>query len=178
MALCVVGFDAYFLNNPTQCFFSNDCTSYSYSYNYYYSNYTSTYDNYGLSDTTTLYNIKVPLIKGQLAAAVLMFVSSVIFIIIFAVTSCLVSKNTQLSSSGPSVPIAVVAAPTQYAPPFMNPTYSATTSINPVKQPSVNPPVVPAYAAPVEAHPVADPPRNQLVCPNCRSRFQVAAQQP
>ena len=50
-AVCVIGFDGYFLNNPTKCFFSS-CSYYWYS---------SFQDQYG---TDSLYSIKVPLKRG------------------------------------------------------------------------------------------------------------------
>ena len=84
LALCVIGFDGYFLNNPTQCFFSTSCSSLGYSYSWY-----------GLSNTDILYNIKVPLIRGQLAAGVLMLVSCMIYIVIYALTAYTVSRSTQ-----------------------------------------------------------------------------------
>ena len=84
LALCVIGFDGYFLNNPTQCFFSTSCSSLGYSYSWY-----------GLSNTDTLYNIKVPLIRGQLATGVLMLVSCMIYIVIYALTAYTVSRSTQ-----------------------------------------------------------------------------------
>jgi len=112
MALCVIGFDGYFLNNPTQCFFSNTCTSDEF------------FDSTELYNTDTLYSIKVPLIKGQLAAGVLMFVSSMIYIIIFVITNYRVSK-------GPSAPVASYANPpvtSSYNPPVE--TYTASTAPN------------------------------------------------
>jgi len=158
MALCVIGFDGYFLKNPTQCFFSNTCTS---------SEFFSTSDLY---DTDTLYSIKVPLIEGQLAAGVLMFVSSVIYIIIFAITNYLISKD-------PSVPVAIIPTSTQYVPPFMNSTYGTTSDGNLVNQSCVNLPATHPYNPPVETYTKSTAPKNQLICPNCRSRFQIATQQ-
>jgi hypothetical protein len=151
MSLCVIGFDAYFLYNPTQCFFSNDCSAYT--YNGYYSN------DYGLSNTDNLYNIKVPLTKGQLAAGVLMFVSSIIYIIIYAITSYQVRKNSQFGN-GPSVPVVIMPTSSQYVPPVIIPT--------PMKQSSVN--------HSVESDTNSMPVRIPLICHNCKSKFQVSTQ--
>jgi hypothetical protein len=158
MALCVIGFDAYFLNNPTQCFFSNTCTSDEF--------FTSS----DLYNTNTLYSIKVPLIKGQLAAGALMFVLSVIYIIIFAITNYRISKN-------PSVPVATIPISTQYVPPFMNATYGTTSSENPVNQSYNNQPIAPPYNSAVETYTKSTVPKTQMICHNCRSRFQIATQQ-
>jgi hypothetical protein len=159
MALCVIGFDGYFLNNPTQCFFSNDCIGY-----YYY----SSQDN-----TNNLYTIKVPVTKGQLAAGALMLVSCIIYIFIFALTSYRVGTATQIPN-GSSVPVAILSQP----PPYQKSTHGIISTKNPVNQSNVNPPIPPPYIAPV---PVETPtnsivPKNQLICPNCRSRFQIAPQ--
>ena len=92
-AVCVIGFDGYFLNNPTKCFFS------SCSY-YWYSGYQDQYD------TDSLYSIKIPLIKGQLTAGVLMLVSIIIYIVIFALTSHRVNRLNGIpeNSQGPLIP--------------------------------------------------------------------------
>jgi hypothetical protein len=170
MALCVVGFDSYFLNYPTQCFFSSDCSSFIYSYSY-------SYDFYGLLNNSNLYGIKVPLIKGQLAAGVLMFVSCVMFIIIFAITSYRVQKATVLQD-GPPVPVAIISPPVQYVPPYMNPTNGKSLDENPVIQPPAIHPVAPPYNPPVDPPMSSVTAKNQLICPNCRTRFQVSTAHP
>jgi hypothetical protein len=163
MSLCVIGFDAYFLYNPTQCFFSNDCSAYT--YNGYYSN------DYDLSNTYNLYNIKVPLIKGQLTAGVLMFVSSVIYIIIYAITSYQVRQHSQFGN-GPSAPVVIMSTSNQYVPPVVIPTSSQYVPPviipTPVKRSSVN--------RSVESDTNSIPVRIPLTCPNCKSRFQVSTQ--
>jgi hypothetical protein len=152
MSLCVIGFDGYFLNNPTQCFFSNDCSTY-YIYSDYNSNsywYNNTYSNYDLSNTGNLYSIKVPLTKGQLAAGVLMFVSCIIYIIIYAITNYRVRKQSQ-SGNGPFVPMVVLPTSSQYVPPVpVNRPVESDTNLTPVRIP--------------------------LICPNCQLRFQVSTQ--
>jgi hypothetical protein len=177
MSLCVIGFDAYFLNNPTQCFFSNDCSTYTYSgYNSNSYSYSNTYNNYGLSNTDNLYNIKVPLTKGQLAAGVLMFVSSIIYIIIYAITSYRARKHSQFGN-GPSVPVVVMPPSTQYVPSVVSST--STQYVHPVVIPTpvpVNPLVPPPSNRPVESDTNLTPVKIPLICPNCRSRFQVSTQ--
>jgi hypothetical protein len=176
MALCVIGFDAYFLNNPTQCFFSNDCSSFEYSYNTY-----STNSEY-------LYSIKVPLIKGQLAAGALMFVSSVIFIIIFAVTSYRVSRATQSdhvppvpvaiaptsTQYVPSVPVAITPTSTQYVPPSSKFTQPNTSGGNPIESPYTNRRVAPPSNVPVIIPTNPTVPKTQLNCPHCKTSFHIA----
>lgn len=73
-----------------KCFFSDDCTSYAHTiYDSYYLYSNSTYNYiFDLSNTATLYGIKVPLIKGQLAAGVLMLVTSIIYFILYGITDC------------------------------------------------------------------------------------------
>lgn len=145
----MIGFDAYFLNNPTKCFFSSSCASFT----GYYS-----YDYYGLSNTNTLYSIKVPLIQGQLAAGVLMLVSCMIYMVIFAVTAYRVSRSAQLST--------VPKAPTGYVPQPVHPGHGHGHGHIPVGN----------IVQPPPANPAINPPRNELICPNCRSRFSVAHQ--
>jgi len=168
--LAVVGLDAYFLNNPTQCFFSNDCSSYislTYSYStssYYYS------DTYGLLNNSTLYGIKVPLITGQLAAGALMFVSCVIFIIIFAIATYRVKRATTIQNL-PNVPVGVMSQSTQNVPPY---NYGQPVVVNPGIQAPAIPPAVPLYKAPVEPPINSVVPKIQLTCHDCKSKFAVS----
>jgi hypothetical protein len=149
MALCVIGFDGYFLNYPTQCFFSNNCDNY---YSYYYQ------DQY---NTDNLYSIKVPLIRGQLAAGVLMLVSCMGYIFIFVLTSYRIGSATPIPN-GSSVPV----VPLSQLPPYPNPIYAITSTENPINQSNINPSMPPPY----------NPPKNELNCPHCRLRFQIATQ--
>lgn len=146
-ALCVVGFDGYFLENPYLCFFSNNCLP------YFSSSYT--YDYYGLANNNTLFYVKVPLIKGQLTAGVLMFVSCVIYCVIFGVTAYRASQGNQIYG-GPSVP----------------PGYGV-----PPQQPPVNYyPIPPTNDYPSRPPPASSPinrPKNQMICPNCRSAYLI-----
>ena len=52
---------------------------------------------YDLSNYNTLFYIKIPIIKGQLTAGVLMFVSTVVYIVIFIVTVYRMSKTFQVN---------------------------------------------------------------------------------
>lgn len=163
--MCVIGFDGYFLNHPTQCFFSDLCTKYIYSS---YSNYAD-----DLSNNSSLYAIKIPLIGGQLAAGVLMFISCVVFIIIFAITNYQVGKATTLQNV-PPVPIAVVPPSAQYVPLYMNPTYGKPVDGNPVIQSPAIRPATPLYNPADEPSISSVGPKNEVICSNCRSRFAVS----
>ena len=149
-----------FLEQSNTMLFSNNCSSYFYREYYYYSNYTS--DPYGLSNTNTLYNLRVPLIRGQLAAGALMFASCVIYIVIFAITNHRVSKDAQFpevkSTPGPVMPA--------------QPAYVA-----PVPQSFLPPPLVIPNFPSTEVSTIISPPKNEIICPTCRSSFQVARQQ-
>ena len=146
VALGVIGLDAYFLNYPTQCFFSNTCSSYYYSYDNTYS-----YDTYsGLSDNSTLYSIRLPLVRAQLATGVLMFVSCVVFIIIFVIVNHSVQKDLA-HRIGPSPPIVMVPPSYQLNPPYPDRAYHTLRgghtmvptpvipTVIPRETPSVNP---------------------------------------
>jgi len=61
--------------------------SYYYSGYYYNYSYGSDFANYNLLDNSTLYGIKVPLVRGQLSVGALMFVSSVVYFILYGVTA-------------------------------------------------------------------------------------------
>ena len=71
--VCLIGFDAYFLIDSTACFFSSTlCTSQAPGRGIFYST-----DNFN--------NVKIPLIKGQLAVGALMFAFSIDYIITYVV---------------------------------------------------------------------------------------------
>lgn len=86
MAICVIGFDAYFLNHPMQCFLSDDCSLYK-------DYFTGFWDD--LWNVNELYDIKVPVIRAQLAAGVLMLTSCIIYIIIFSITTYRILKTAR-----------------------------------------------------------------------------------
>ena len=146
-AISVIGLDAYFLQNPTLCFFSNSCSPYV--------SYYSLNDPNSLWNADTLYNVKVPLIKGQLSAAVLMVVACIIYSVVFGVTTCRVSRTCCFHGDS-SAPRAVAPAPT------MDFSYGPQPMGNPIR--------------PLPASSPSHHPRNQLICPNCRSTYLVAHQ--
>ncbi len=79
----MIGFDAYFLIYPTTCFFSSTlCNGDAPSRGLFYS-----VDNFN--------NIKIPLIKGQLATAAIMFAFSIDYIIMYIVIRVHIKNNTQ-----------------------------------------------------------------------------------
>jgi hypothetical protein len=83
-AACVIGFDTYFLIYPTTCFFSLSlCNSTVPLRGIFYSE-----DHFN--------NIKIPLLKGQLATAAVMVAFSIDYIIMYASTSC---RMTNVSRS-------------------------------------------------------------------------------
>lgn len=137
-AVCVIGFDGYFLNNPTKCFFS------SCSYDWY-SNYEDQYS------TDSLYSTKIPLIKGQLAAGVLILVSCIIYIVVFAWTSY---REKTLSSAGINSHGPVIIH--SRAPLHMNPIHEVAPPAEPSTLPNAS--------------------WNQLSCHRCGCQFQVAIQ--
>ena len=155
MALGVVGLDAYFLNYPTQCFFSDNCKDYYFSSNNTYGYYTY----YGLSDTSTLYSIRLPLIRAQLATGVLMFVSCIVFIIIFAIVNYRVQRAIA-ARVAPSVPISRV-------PPYPNHGYDTPsggyTTVASIENHSVNSGINSMVPNPV------------MTCSHCGTKFQVSA---
>ena len=128
------------------------CIDNNYSNSYYHNN--------ELLETTLLYSIKVPLIKGQLAAGVLMLVSAIIFIIIFAVTTYRVQKAIGYQNELP-VQTIIVPPQAQHTSSFANYTYG-TNAIQPIVDP------------PAEAHSTATAPGNQVTCQNCKTSFQVS----
>ncbi|CAF3402627.1 unnamed protein product [Rotaria socialis] len=157
-ALSLVGLDAYFLNNPTQCFFSNSCNSDS----------SSSYSGYYLSNYTTLYEIKVPLVKGQLAAGVLMFVSCMIFIVIFAVTSYRVKKVMHYQNY--SAPTGGMPLTHQQGPYSTNQKYAVPLNAGYATPSTINPPIASHPGAHIQPR---TPPMNHIICPNCQSMFEV-----
>ena len=88
VSICVIGLDGYFLNNPLQCFFSNDCSS----------AYTSQSYGYPLN-SSDFFNIKIPLVKAQLAAGVLMLVCCIVFIIIYIIAKVLMHQEPRLGDT-------------------------------------------------------------------------------
>ncbi len=155
MACCVIGFDAYFLNHPLQCWFSDDCNNYNRTsaYYYYYYSYSS---YYRISDN--FYSIKIPLVKGQLAAGALMLASCIIYIIIFIITVYRVSEELQ-NYRNRSAPVSAVTVTTGHVSMPMN-NISHETPVLPNNPSIINPPI----------------PFKQMTCPNCHKQFQIGVQ--
>jgi hypothetical protein len=153
MALCVIAFDGYFLNNPTLCWFTTRCDTYA------------SYDQFSdLTDPADLYNIKVPLIKGQLAAGVLMLVTCLIYIIIYIITSYQISKQIRSQIDLPT-PVTVFPASNQYH-----------ANVSHVNHPVVDPLVFSPYNASVGTRTNTSVTQKPMICPNCKSNFQLALQ--
>ncbi len=101
-SICVIGFDSYYIVYPTTCFFSSSlCSSSASARGLFYS-------------TANFNNIKIPLIKGQLAAGAVMFVLCLIYIIIYIITNVRVSRAKRSSTVHPQ---AQNLYPTLTAPP-------------------------------------------------------------
>lgn len=146
MALSVVGLNVYFLMNPTHCWFLNTCMMNEFwSRTEYY-------------DTTTLYNIKIPIIKGQLAAGGLMVASQAIYIIIFVMTNHKVSQTIQLQNNAP-VQIAVMPKRIDY-----------------VDSSTRNRTMAPPYNSTMEIPLDSVVSRNQMTCPKCHTNFRISSQ--
>ncbi|CAF0943624.1 unnamed protein product [Adineta ricciae] len=73
-AVCIISFDTYFVITPTACFYSSSlCNSNGTSRGVFYSK-------------TNFNQVKIPLIKAQLAIAAAMFAFDVAYIVMYAVT--------------------------------------------------------------------------------------------
>jgi hypothetical protein len=113
-AACVIGFDSYYIIAPTTCFFQTSICDGSAA-------------TRGLFYTSSNFNdIKIPLIKGQLAAGAVMFVLCLVYIIIYIVTAFRVHRaknppiiHPQVQNFVPTVSNGVLTAPpahTHYPP--------------------------------------------------------------
>jgi hypothetical protein len=108
-ALVLLYFDSLFLNNPYICLHGSvsDCNTYSYN-----SSYSDIYSIY----STTGYTVKMACIKAQLACAVVMFVTNVIYIIIFIIVVFKIrnlSNQVEMLQQG-TVPLTIGALSTGY----------------------------------------------------------------
>lgn len=168
MAICVIGFDAYFLNHPTQCFLSDDCSSYN--VNSYFN------ELWGdLSNINDLVDIKIPLIKGQLAAGVLMLTSCIIYIIIFAITAYRISKNNQIHGNS-TLPMIVTGPAIPNNPP-LNMIARGSINYGDFRRPSViNPPIVRPQVVPPEISTETTTQQHNMICPRCQLTFPLAEQ--
>ncbi|CAF1073065.1 unnamed protein product [Adineta ricciae] len=164
-AACIIGFDAYFISYPTTCFFSTDiCTSSSYTRGIFYS-------------VRNFYDVKIPLIKGQLAAASVMFVLCLISIALYIFTAMRVYQANKLSTiSSPSNQYTLPSTTT------VPPTYSPSTlPVGPdglvTAPPAVNvrqaKPGSPLYHRPMIHLDHAEHHTNDLICPTCSSTIAL-----
>jgi hypothetical protein len=88
-AVCVIGFDSYYIVYPNTCFFpSSTCDSSGLARGLFYS-------------PSNFNNIKMPLIEGQLAAGGVMFILCMVYIIIYIITIVRVQRAKQPSSVYP-----------------------------------------------------------------------------
>jgi len=141
-AACVIGFDTYYIINPTTCFFSSSICS-------------SSAPERGLFYTPSNFNnIKIPLIKGQLAAGAVMFTLCLVYIIIYIITSIRVHRAKQPTSVHPQVPTTL-----SYPPAVSNSILTAPAT-------NYSPPVVPNNG---------DGRGTELVCPTCYTVMRMTA---
>ncbi|CAF0849148.1 unnamed protein product [Rotaria sordida] len=151
-AACVIGFDAYFLIQPSTCFFpSSTCNSSGSTRGLFYS-------------TSNFNDIKIPLIKAQLGAACGMFVLCLVFIIIYIVTAIRIKRARTKPTVYPEAQNTLPAVPTGpdgmiTAPPVMN--------IRAHK------PGSPLYHRPTIVVDNGDGRANDLVCPTCTTTMAV-----
>ncbi|CAF2851828.1 unnamed protein product [Rotaria sp. Silwood2] len=152
-AACVIGFDAYFLINTSTCFFpSSTCNGSGSTRGVFYS-------------TSNFNDIKIPLIKGQLAAGCVMFVLCLVFIIIYIVTASRVKQGKTTPTVYPEAQNTLPVVPTGpdgmiTAPPVMNIRSQRTGS--------------PLYHRPTMVVDNGDGRANDLVCPTCTTTMAVS----
>jgi hypothetical protein len=149
-AICVIGFDSYYLVNPTTCFFA-DSVCKSSSRGTFYTEYNFTY-------------VKMSLIKTQLAAGAAIFVLNFIYIMIYAITSILLNNATMSPYVYPQ-PQPYAMLPTGpdgmiLAPPMMNIRAHRGAS--------------PLYHRPALILDHGDGRVNDLLCPTCSTMMAVS----
>jgi hypothetical protein len=148
-AACVIGFDTFYLISPTTCFFSSTiCSSSGSSRGVFYTD-------------SNFNNVKIPLIKGQLAAGAVMFVLCLIYIIIYIVTSVRVSHPQVAPSVYPQAPYTLPTGTDGMiiAPPVAN--------IRPHRAAS------PLYHRPTMVIDNGEGRTNDLLCPTCSTMMSV-----
>ncbi len=121
-SICVIGFDSYYIVYPTTCFFPlSTCASSAPTRGLFYSS-----DNFN--------NIKIPLIKGQLAAGAIMFVLCLVSIIIYIITSIRVDRAKRSPSVHPEAqnlyPMLPAASNNTISAPSMTNDFSPSTISN------------------------------------------------
>jgi hypothetical protein len=140
-ALCVIGFDAYYISNPTTCYFSlTICSSSASQRGVFYSQ-------------SNFSGIKIPLIKGQLAAGVIMFTLCLAYIIIYII-SIRAHRFKQPTSVYPQAPYSL-----SYPPAVSNGLLTAPATNH-------RPSMVPNNG---------DGRGNKLVCPTCHTVMHITA---
>ena len=145
-SMCVIGFDIYYIVHPTTCFFSSSiCSSSDHSRGIFYSD-------------ANFNNIKMPLIKGQLAAGAVMWVLCIIYVIIYIITAIRVHKGKQSPIIYPQVSNAYPVLP--------------TVSNNMVMPPP--PPPLTNYYPPMTI-PNSDVRTTVLTCPTCNTVMSMTA---
>jgi len=141
-AACIIGFDTFFIINPTTCFFSstvcNNSSASALGVFYSQSNFN---------------NIKIPLIKGQLAAGAVMFTLCLAYIIIYII-NIRAHRFKQATSVHPQVPYSL-----SYPPAVSNGILTAPAT-------NYSPPVVPNNG---------DGRNAELVCPTCHTVMRMTA---
>ncbi|CAF0940109.1 unnamed protein product [Adineta steineri] len=160
-ASCVIGFNSYFLQNPTLCFFSSCTSSYLSSYYFHY------------ESIDTLYSIKVPLIWGQLAAGCVMLITNIIYIIMFIVINYQIHKVSSWYDNS-SMPNNMTQPVYQYAPTNVNQNYGYSRNNYPAYQ---NSNMQSTYNSSMV------PPNNNYLewakvkCSICKTVFEIPTQQ-
>jgi hypothetical protein len=99
-AICVIGFDSYYLVNPNTCFYPlSTCSSTGYTRGLFYS-------------TANFNNIKMPLIKAQLAAGSVMLLLCIVYILIYIITFIRVYRAKQSPTVHPQIQYPYPTLPT------------------------------------------------------------------
>jgi hypothetical protein len=140
---------------PTTCFFpSSICNSGAPTRGLFYTD-------------SNFNNIKIPLIKGQLAAGAVMFTLCLIYIVIYIITIVRVNKAKAAPSVHPQTPYGLPVVPT--GPDGMI-TAPPVTNIRPHRAAS------PLYHRPTMVVDNGEGRTNDLVCPTCSTTMAVTVQ--
>ncbi|CAF0983546.1 unnamed protein product [Adineta steineri] len=158
-AACVIGFDSYYIIYPTTCFFSSSiCNGLGTTRGLFY-----TYSNF--------YNIKIPLIKGQLAAGAVMFVLCLISIGIYIITTIRVYRAAKR-------PIVYPQTTPYSVPPYSMPPLPTGPDGMVIAPPALNvrppKPGSPLYHRPMIILDNGEGRTNDLVCPTCSTMMNVS----
>ncbi|CAF1334489.1 unnamed protein product [Adineta ricciae] len=170
-ALCVIGFDAYYIVSPHTCFFpSSVCNSSGSTRGLFYSDYNFNY-------------IKIPLIKAQLAAGVLMFLLCIAYVIIYIVTSARVHRAKYPKLVYPQMQNQLMtpgALPNTLFP--TQPASTYPTQFPHYPQPITSyPSALPGYPFPTTVYPPSallvngENRATELACPTCKTMMNMTA---